>query len=124
MVDGEAPEEIQVASPSIILQARKPFALALSSTLLLITLAACKHAPSPDVMATVNGKDILRSDLDKAYNNYKATQGDAPQDPNPEQANIVRLNLLRQLIDNEILDQTAAKLNLSGLRRRRECPVD
>lgn len=65
-------------------------------------------------MAIVNGKDILRSDLEKAYNNYKATQGDAPQDPSPEQANIVRLNLLRQLIDSEILDQRAAKLNLSA----------
>lgn len=65
-------------------------------------------------MATVNGKDILRSELDKAYNNYKATQGDAPQDPSPEQANIVRLNLLRQLIDSEILDQRATKLNLSA----------
>lgn len=90
----------------------KRFGFILSCTLLLIALAACKHAPSPDVMATVNGKDILRSDLDKAYNNYKATQGEAPQDPNPEQADIVRLNLLRQLIDAEILDQRAAKLNL------------
>jgi peptidyl-prolyl cis-trans isomerase SurA len=49
-----------------------------------------------------------------AYNNYKATQGNAPQDPSPEQANIVRLNLLRQLIDDEILEQSAAKLNLSA----------
>jgi peptidyl-prolyl cis-trans isomerase SurA len=81
---------------------------------LLIALAGCRHTPSPDVMANVNGKDILRSDLDKAYNNYKATQGDAPQDPSPEQANIVRLNLLRQLIDDEILEQRAAKLNLSA----------
>jgi peptidyl-prolyl cis-trans isomerase SurA len=93
---------------------RKPLALTFSSALLLVALAACKHAPSPDVMATVNGKDILRSDMDKAYNNYKATQGDAPRDPNPEQADIVRLNLLRQLIDNEILDQRAAKLNLAA----------
>jgi peptidyl-prolyl cis-trans isomerase SurA len=65
-------------------------------------------------MATVNGKDILRSDLDKAYSNYKTSQGDAPQDPSPEQANIVRLNLLRQLIDAEILEQRATKLNLSA----------
>ena len=65
-------------------------------------------------MATINGKDILRSDLEKAYNNYKATQGDAPQDPSQEQANIVRLNLLRQLIDSEIIDQRAARLNLSA----------
>ena len=92
----------------------KPFALALSITLLLVTLAACKHAPPSDVMATVNGKDILHSELDKAYNNYKSTQGEAPQEPSPEQANIVRLNLLRQLIDDEILDQRAAKLNLAA----------
>jgi peptidyl-prolyl cis-trans isomerase SurA len=93
---------------------RTSFALVIPSAFLLIALAACKHTPSPDVMATVNGKDILRSDLDKAYNNYKSTQGDAPQDPSPEQANIVRLNLLRQLIDDEILEESAAKMNLSA----------
>jgi peptidyl-prolyl cis-trans isomerase SurA len=93
---------------------RPVVALAISGTFLLIALPACKHTPAPDVMATVNGKDILRSDLDKAYNNYKATQGEAPQEPSPEQANIVRLNLLRQLIDEEILDQRAAKLNLTA----------
>jgi peptidyl-prolyl cis-trans isomerase SurA len=81
---------------------------------LLIGFSGCNHAVSPDVMATVNGKDISRSELDKAYNNYKSTQGDAPQDPSTEQANIVKLNLLRQLIDNEILQQRAAKLNLSA----------
>jgi peptidyl-prolyl cis-trans isomerase SurA len=99
---------------ALFFKRRRPLTLTLSSALLLVALAGCKHAPSPDVMATVNGKDILRSDIDKAYNNYKATQGDAPQDPNPEQADIVRLNLLRQLIDNEILDQRAAKLNLAA----------
>ena len=92
----------------------RPVALAVSSTLLLIALSACKHAPAANVMANVNGKDILRSDLDKAYNNYMATQGQAPQEPSAEQADIVRLNLLRQLIDNEILDQRAAKLNLTA----------
>ena len=65
-------------------------------------------------MATVNGKEILRSELDKSYNNYKATQGDSPQEPSAEQANIVRLNLLRQMIDEEILQQRAAKLNLAA----------
>ncbi|MGA8089383.1 MAG: SurA N-terminal domain-containing protein [Terracidiphilus sp.] len=93
---------------------RTSLALVIPCAFLLIALAACRHTPSPDVMATVNGKDISRSDLDKAYNNYKATQGNAPQDPSAEQANIVRLNLLRQLIDGEILDQRAAKLNLSA----------
>lgn len=92
----------------------KRFGLIVSSTLLLVALAGCKHAPSPDVMATVNSKDILRSDLDKAYNNYKARQGESPQEPSPEQADILRLNVLRQLIDEEILDQRAAKLNLAA----------
>lgn len=93
---------------------RKPLALALSSTFLFIAFSGCNHAPSPDVMATVNSKDISRSDLDKAYKNYTANQGEAPQAPSPEQANVVRLNLLRQLIDEEILDQRAAKLNLAA----------
>ena len=65
-------------------------------------------------MAIVNGKEISRSELDKAYNGYKSNQGEAPQAPSPEQANIVRLNLLRQMIDEEILDQRAAKLNLAA----------
>lgn len=65
-------------------------------------------------MATVNSKDISRSDLDKAYKNYTANQGEAPQPPSPEQANMVRLSLLQKMIDEEILQQRAAKLNLSA----------
>ena len=99
---------------ALVFKRHKLVALILSSTLLLVALAACKHAPSPDVMATVNNKDLLRSDLDKAYSTYKSAQGEAPQGPSPEQANIVRLNLLRQMIDDEILDQRAAKLNLAA----------
>src|SRR3569833_735884 len=92
----------------------KPLALALTCTLLLIAFSGCNHTPSPDVMASVNGKDISRSDLDKAYTNYKATQGEAPQEPSAEQANIVRLKLLDTLIDDEILQQRAEKLNLAA----------
>jgi peptidyl-prolyl cis-trans isomerase SurA len=62
-------------------------------------------------MATVNGKEILRSDLEKYY---KSSLGDAPQEPSPEQADIVRLNILRQMIDDEIVQQRAAKLNLAA----------
>jgi peptidyl-prolyl cis-trans isomerase SurA len=62
-------------------------------------------------MATVNGKDILRSELEKYY---KANLGDNPQKPSPEQADIVRLNILRGMIEDEILWQRAAKLNLAA----------
>ncbi len=36
------------------------------------------------------------------------------QEPSPEQADIVRLNILQQLIEDEILQQRAAKLNLAA----------
>jgi peptidyl-prolyl cis-trans isomerase SurA len=72
-------------------------------------VAGCHRAPSPDVVATVNGKEILRSELER---NYKASVGDQPQQTSPEQADIARLNILDQMIDYEILQQRAAKLNL------------
>src|ERR1017187_10154158 len=93
---------------------RSPFRL---TTLILcgITLVAvvsgCHRSPSPDVMATVNGKDIQRSELEKYY---KANLGDNTQKPSPEQADIVRLNILRGMIEDEILWQRATKLNLAA----------
>jgi peptidyl-prolyl cis-trans isomerase SurA len=78
---------------------------------LLAALAGCHRSPSPDVMATVNGKDILRADVEKYY---KASVGENPQTPSPEQASIVRLQILHQLIEDEILQQRAAKLNLAA----------
>ena len=62
-------------------------------------------------MATVNSKEILRSDLEKYYT---ASLGDNPQQPSAEQAEIVRLNILKEMIDDEILQQRAAKLNLAA----------
>jgi peptidyl-prolyl cis-trans isomerase SurA len=62
-------------------------------------------------MATVNGKEILRSELEKYY---QASLADSPQQPSPEQAGIVRLNILHQMIEDEILQQRAAKLNLAA----------
>jgi peptidyl-prolyl cis-trans isomerase SurA len=85
--------------------------LILCGITLVAAMSGCHRSPSPDVMATVNGKDILRSDLDKYYN---ANISDSAQKPSPEQADIVRLNILRQMIDDEILWQRAAKLNLAA----------
>jgi peptidyl-prolyl cis-trans isomerase SurA len=74
-------------------------------------VAGCHRPPAPDVVATVNGKDILRADLERYY---KASLEDNPQQPSAEQADIVRLNILKQMIDDEILQQRAAKLNLAA----------
>jgi peptidyl-prolyl cis-trans isomerase SurA len=78
---------------------------------LLAALAGCHRAPSPDVVATVNGKEILRSELER---DYRATVGDRPQDASGEQADIARLTILRDMIEDEILEQRAAKLNLTA----------
>jgi peptidyl-prolyl cis-trans isomerase SurA len=87
-------------------------ALLLLSAATLAAIAGCHRNPAPDVVATVNGKDILRSDLERQYQIVKMSQGDSPQDPSPEQADIARLTILRQMIDEEILQQRAAKLNV------------
>jgi peptidyl-prolyl cis-trans isomerase SurA len=78
---------------------------------LLTAATGCRRPPAPDVMATVNGKEILRADLEKYYT---ASVRDNPQQPSAEQAEIARLNILRQMIDDEILQQRAAKLNLAA----------
>jgi len=78
---------------------------------LLAAAAGCHRAPAPDVMATVNGKEIMRADVEKYYRN---SLGENTPEPSPEQANIVRLNVLHQMIEDEILQQRAAKLNLAA----------
>lgn len=74
-------------------------------------MAGCHHSPSADVVATVNGKEILRSDLDRYY---KASLGENAQQPSPVEENIRRLQLLHQMIQDEILQQRAAKENLAA----------
>lgn len=83
----------------------------LGSGIVFAAVNGCHRPPAPDVMATVNGKDILRSEMEKYY---KASLGENPQQPSAEQADIVRLNILRQMIDDEIIQQRAAKLNLAA----------
>ncbi len=70
-------------------------------------LAGCSSKPAgTDVLAKVNGHKILRSEVDKYYSNQTAG---SPQPPNPDQEEALRLNILKELIDNEILTQRAAK---------------
>jgi peptidyl-prolyl cis-trans isomerase SurA len=64
---------------------------------------------SDDVWAKVNGKKISRTEVEKYYTNQTAG---APQKPSEEQADSLKLSILRELIDNEILMQRAEKLGL------------
>lgn len=77
---------------------------------LALLLAGCGGGkPGKDVVATVNGRNIMQSELDKYYQNQ--TSG-APQTPTGEQAASLRLSILKDLVDEEIMLQRAEKLGL------------
>jgi len=84
-------------------------AVLLAAASLLAMLLGCKSQVSGDMMATVDGRKIFRSDVDKYYDNQVAS---AQQPPVGEQATILRLNILRQMIDDEIVMRRAEKLGL------------
>jgi peptidyl-prolyl cis-trans isomerase SurA len=77
--------------------------------ILLLTAGCDRSRGGPDVMATVNGRKVDRAEVEKYYTNQVAG---APQKPSEEQADSLRLTILKQLIDNEILMQRAEKLGL------------
>ena len=85
--------------------------LAVVSALLFIAaLSGCGSKQSgDDVSATVDGQKIFRTDVEKYYQNQ--TSG-SEQQPVGEQATSLRLSILRELIDNEILMRRAGKLGL------------
>ncbi len=84
-------------------------AAVLSAAVLLAALSACNSQAGGDVMATVDGQKILRTDVDKYYDNNVAS---AQQAPTGEQATALRLNILHQMIDDQILMRRAEKLGL------------
>ena len=76
----------------------------------LVFLTACSSGRGgTDVVATVDGKKIFRADVEKYYQNQTAG---TDQQPVGEQATSLRLSILRQLIDDEILMRRAEKLGL------------
>ncbi len=83
---------------------------AILAVLAALSLAACnKGTGGSDVMASVNGHKITRPEVEKYYKNQLTG---APQQPSAEQADNLRLSILRELINNEILMQRAEKLGL------------
>jgi peptidyl-prolyl cis-trans isomerase SurA len=76
---------------------------------LLAALTACNSPAGGDVMATVDGRKILRTDVDKYYDSQVAS---AQQAPTGEQATALRLNILHQMIEDEITMRRAEKLGL------------
>jgi len=86
-------------------------AVLLGSGVLFCAFAGCHPSPSADVVATVNGKEIQRVELER---NYQIQLADNPQKPSDQEADILRLNVLQKMITAEVMQQRAAKLNLTA----------
>src|SRR3989454_5621836 len=74
-----------------------------------VSIGCASKQGSEEVAATVGGRKIYRADIEKYYQNQ--TSG-SDQQPAGEQATSLRLSILKELIDNEILMRRAEKLGL------------
>jgi peptidyl-prolyl cis-trans isomerase SurA len=86
--------------------------LAVPAVLLLGGAGCNKPTPhAPDVWAVVNGNEIKRDEVEKYYRTRVNPEG---QEPSQEEALSLKLNVLDELINNEILLGRAKKLNLEA----------
>ena len=100
--------------------------LAAMLTCALLPISGCNHQPGADVVATVNNKPILRADMEKGYVAYSAQMGQQQQQQvqlSHEQADLGRLKVVGDLIYNEIVEQRAAKMNLTATNEEVEAKL-
>lgn len=76
----------------------------------LFLLAGCNRSAPANVAATVNGRAITYTELDKQYESQFPPVGESST--SIDQESIQRLEVLRTLIDNEIMLQRAEKMGL------------
>jgi len=84
---------------------RNPVAVALAGLLTLV-FSSCQSGPKtgPDTAAIVNQTEIKNAEVEKVYQNRLKQGG---QTPSPEEASTLRLNILSQMINDEMLMQRA-----------------
>src|SRR6266851_3725436 len=88
---------------------RQALIVAMMLLLAVLSTSCSRKLSGNDVAATVDGQKIYRADLEK----YFATQTAGSNQPlSDEQATSMRLSILRELIENEILMHRAEKLGL------------
>ena len=89
----------------------KPKTLMLAAVAACLFVTACKkEVPhGPDIWAVVNGKEISRTEVEKYYRSR--VNAEAPG-PSQEEALSLKLSILDELINNEILIESATKMNL------------
>jgi len=81
--------------------------------ILLVLLAGCNRSAPANVAATVNGRPITYAELDKQFESQFG--GAAGERSSGDQAMIQKLEVLRTLVDNEIMLQRAEKLSLMAV---------
>lgn len=81
----------------------------LALALILGLAAGCSKPSGDEVAASVDGQKIYRADLEKYFQNQIAGSNQPLSD---EQATSLRLSILHQLIENQILIDRAEKLGL------------
>jgi peptidyl-prolyl cis-trans isomerase SurA len=81
--------------------------------LLVVAFTGCKQTEhhAEDVWAVVNGTEIKRDEVEKYYRSQVNAEG---QKPTQEDSLSLKLNVVEQLINNEILLERAKKLNLEA----------
>jgi len=89
----------------------KPKILILAAVAAGVLAAGCQKeaAPGPDVWATVNSKAISRAEVEKYFRTRVNAEAPAPSQ---EEALSLKLSILDELINNEILLERASKMNL------------
>jgi peptidyl-prolyl cis-trans isomerase SurA len=86
---------------------------ALLCSLSLLALAGCGRSAPANVAAMVNGRAITYVELDKLYQtNFGGSNQPQGSHPGDDQVTFQRLQVLRTLIDNEIMLQRAEKEGL------------
>lgn len=87
------------------------------TNLILLAVATCAlsvscrkaAAPGPDVWAVVNGKDITREEVEK---NFRSRVNPEAPAPSQEETLSLKLSILDELVNSEILLERANKMNL------------
>jgi peptidyl-prolyl cis-trans isomerase SurA len=84
-----------------------------AAVLACVMLAGCKKqvAAGPDVWAVVDGKEIHRAEVEKYFRSRVNPEGPPPSQ---EEALSLKLSILDELINNEILLEHANKMNVGA----------
>jgi peptidyl-prolyl cis-trans isomerase SurA len=93
---------------------RASFLVWLLTVVSFALLAGCQSAPPKNVVAMVNGRPITQAELDKNYEWQfgRATDRPQPEKPSEDQRSMQKMELLRSMIEAEIMLQRAEKLGL------------